>query len=159
MTDHAHEVFCLEQLLAVLERRLTYAQMDYDAVLPALAGAIEVAEDSLSPEDEERLAGFRKTHAHLFKKRAEPPSGPLEVNPNLKVPPGEVHVVQDGKTIGKITDLCTHQDIVIQELQQFLSNLDRVLSHSCIPNSEVRALGDSSTRFSEAFEKFVRTSR
>jgi hypothetical protein len=149
MTDHAHEVFCLEQLLAVLQRRLSYEAMDYDAVVPALIGAIEVAEDSLSPEDEERLAGFRKTHARMYEK----PKVPLCLGGESP----KVTISGRGGVVS-VTDLPTHKSDVLFEVEEWLAQLDLALTSIAPrnPTDELVRFRKKAKGLFKAFERFVR---
>ncbi len=71
MTDPVDQLFALDQLLAVLERRLNYEAFDYDAAVPALSTAITNCEERLSEDERQRLASIRDQHS-FYKSEPRP---------------------------------------------------------------------------------------
>lgn len=65
---NADQIFALDQLLAVLERRLNYEAFDYDAAVPVLSSAIAHFEEGLEEVERSTLASIRSQHPFYRKK-------------------------------------------------------------------------------------------
>lgn len=60
--DLVDRVFALDQLLAVLERRLNYEAFDYDTAVPALTSVIQGLEKELDAAGTKSLSSIRSQH-------------------------------------------------------------------------------------------------